>query len=47
MALNRASDVSVADWRLQTHVKKFWKFFTRRDTVFLSGGNPHEALQLL
>ena len=34
MALNRASDMSVADWLSQTHMKSFG------DTVFLRSGNP-------
>ena len=35
MALNRASDVSAADWRSQTHVKNY-RTFSRVETRFFS-----------
>ena len=46
MAPNKVSDVSAADWRSQIHVK-LSLFVTCGDTVFLSGGNLYEALQLI
>ena len=36
----KASDVSAADWRYQTHVKKYRIFFTSVVTAFLRAGNP-------
>ena len=47
VALNRASDVPVADWLSQTHVKNSRNFFTCGDIVLLSGGNPYKALQFI
>ena len=47
MAINRASDVSAADWLSQTHVKNYRNVFTCGDTGFLSGGNPYKALQFI
>ena len=45
MPLNRASDLSVADWLPQTHVKNY-RIFTCGDTAFRSGGIPikHSSL---
>ena len=36
----KASDVSAADWRYQTHVKKILYFFTCVVITFLRAGNP-------
>ena len=36
----KASDVSAADWRYQTHVKKISYFFTCVVITFLRAGNP-------
>ena len=36
----KASDVSAADWRYQTHVKKYDIFFTCAVTAFVRAGNP-------
>ena len=35
----KACDVSAADWRYQTHVKKY-RIFSRVVTAFLRAGNP-------
>ena len=44
IALNRANDVSAADWRPQIHVKSS-SFFKCGETAFLSGGNiKHSSL---
>ena len=40
MALNRARDVSAADW-LCRKVKNSCNFFTCGDTVFISGRSPY------
>ena len=45
MALNRVSDVAVADWLSQTQILS--QFFTCGDTVFLSGGNSYKELQFI
>ena len=44
MVLNRVSDETAADWLSQTHIENY---YSRDDGVFLSGGNPYKAFQLI
>ena len=44
MVLNRVSDETAADGLSQTHIENY---YSRDNAVFLSGGNPYKASQLI
>ena len=45
MALNRVSNETAADWLSQTNME--YNYYSRDHAVFLSGGNPYKAFQLI
>ena len=47
MALNRASDMSAADWLSQTQVKNYRNFLLVVIRLFSVAENPYKALQYI